>query len=143
MITCTELQTNYLCFQVDLTSQKGDATLAMWEDHLRRLEKSPVFVRYKEIQAARSESTVRKRAYKQYYARKQPVLLRYTDSVSFQCGSTSSKSSSLNDTIRFNVSSKRLSHTNSGRIGLAGNWLALQFADFDPVYTRCVTLILV
>ena len=45
MITCTELLTNYLCFQVDLTSQEGDATLAMWEDHLKRLEKSPIFVR--------------------------------------------------------------------------------------------------
>ncbi len=45
--------------QVDLTSQEADATLAMWEDQLKRLRKiTSVRSLNKEIQAAQSESAV-------------------------------------------------------------------------------------
>ena len=63
--------------QVDLTSQEADATLAMWEDQLKRLRKiTSVRSLNKEIQAAQSESAVRIRAYKNGEAvRKQSVLV--------------------------------------------------------------------
>ena len=75
--------------QVDLTSQEADATLAMWEDQLKRLRKiTSVRSLNKEIQAAQSESAVRIRAYKNGEGvRKQPVLVIGSTiaSVSFEC----------------------------------------------------------
>lgn len=63
--------------QVDLTSEEADATLAMWEDQLKRLRKiTSVRSLNKEIQAAQSVSAVRIRAYKNGDSiRKEPVLI--------------------------------------------------------------------
>ena len=51
--------------QVDLTSQEADATLAMWEDQMKKFRKIDSIRSLKmEIQAAQSEPAIRIHAYK-------------------------------------------------------------------------------
>ncbi|XP_028410798.1 doublecortin domain-containing protein 1-like isoform X3 [Dendronephthya gigantea] len=83
--SCFKCLTN----QVDLTSQEANATLAMWEDQLKRLRKIKNFRSLnKEIQAAQSQPAVRIRAFKNGEGiRKEAVLVvgSTIDSLLDQC----------------------------------------------------------